>query len=51
MKLITKTVLSVLVTAVIGVFTLIFTAPKKSAVANAGTMQKEENKQKENLFI
>ncbi len=51
MKIFTKTVLSILVTAVIGVFTVIFTSPKKATISDDETMQTEGKKQKEDLFI
>ena len=51
MKLITKAILSILVTAVIGAFTVIVASPKKAAKADNGKIQAEEKKQKENLFI
>ena len=51
MKILTKTLLSLLITAVIGAFTVIFTFPKKSTVADDETLQAAEKKQKEDLFI
>lgn len=51
MKIITKTLLSILVTAVIGAFTIIVASPKKAPVTDDETMQTEDKKQKENLFI
>lgn len=51
MKIITKAILSILVTAVIGAFTVIVASPKKATVADDETMQAAEKKQKENLFI
>lgn len=51
MKIFVKTILSILVTAVIGAFTVIVASPKKAVVTDDETMQTEGKKQKENLFI
>lgn len=52
MKIITRTIGTLLVTAIIGVFTVIIAAPRKTTKANGGdTTQSPKKKDKENLFI
>ena len=51
MKTLTKTVLSILVTAVIGVFTVIVTSPRKTVVADHDSLQTADKEKRENLFI
>ena len=52
MKVFTKTIGTILITAIVGIFTIIFVGPKKATTNKTGdTIQPASKKSRESLFI